>query len=139
MSLRRYALQGMSFTNIYITKGVYMAVIIGEAVFYWQYRKRIRASLFAWYHIGGMVMAFFILPSIQTIYPFLLDFTGSSGDGYREAYAIFSKVTMVVFWVFFIVAHIFFAMMIIKGFSNEKEEEKVAGSSPDILSEYADQ
>jgi hypothetical protein len=44
---------------------------------------------------------------------------------------------MAVFWSLFIIAHLFFAMLITKGLGNKYDEtEDIAG--PDILNEYAD-
>ena len=133
---RKYELENVSFASAYITRGVYISVIIGECLFYWQYRKRIRSKKLAWAHIAGMILVFLILPLAQTLVTLWLTRTETSG-GYGDAMILMNKVSMAVFWSLFIIAHLFFAMLITNGLGNKYDEtEDIAG--PDILNEYAD-
>ncbi len=136
---RRYERTGTSYTSIYITKGAYIALIIGECVFYWQYRARIRRRRFAWCHIIGMVLAFIVFPLVQTFVTSWLMSTSAAGDA-RDRFILFNQISIITFWTLFILAHLFFVLLIGKGLGTTMvdEEKDDAAEGQDILTPYED-
>ena len=136
---RQYEGTGVSFASTYITRGAYIALIVGEGVFYWQYRARIRIRRFAWCHIVGMILAFIVFPLFQTWYSYWLTISSGAGDA-RDKFILFNQISTIVFWSLFIIAHLFFVLLIGKGLgvavAEEEEEETTNGQ--DILTPYED-
>ena len=127
----------MIFASAYITRGVYLLIIISECVFYWQYRRRIMAKKLAWAHIAGMILIFLLLPLLQTLTTVWLSLRETSGN-YGGSLIFLNKVNMVIFWSLFIIAHLFFAMLITKGLYSSSQDETENTGGPDILNEYAE-
>jgi hypothetical protein len=120
-----------------ITQGVFLILLVVEAIIYWRIRKRSIRKDLAWLHIGGMLLAFVVIPIFFSVFVAWQGFSNSSGDA-RSTIVMISTINRYVMWAAIIIGHIGFVMVLINAYkkrTNETDPNTTDG--PDILNDYA--
>lgn len=142
-SIRVKSLQddGFSVWDIYgpylITQGVYMLILLAEAITYWKIRNSVVRKDFVWAHVGGLLFSFFFLPIFYGIAITLISGNNSSGDVRKNVETLY-QIRTILFWSILVIAHIFFTLLLIDVFKKSRQQlGPPAPDSPDILNDYA--
>lgn len=123
-------------TNL-ISFGIIVVVLLAEAITYWKIRKRITRKSFVWGHIGGLLLAFIIVPLLYTVSVALIS-ANSIPDDFTRRMSIAGNIRIGLFWTLLVVAHICFVRVLIDAFKKRGEEpDPPTSDSPDILNDYA--
>jgi hypothetical protein len=115
-----------------VVAGVFVSVLMGEAIAYWYIRKRQVQKKLVWLHIVSLLLALIILPVMYTSVVYYWEELFS-----REPWRSFVfNVKNILSLFFLIIGHAFFITMLVKVFTQGKKEP-VDVQDTEILDDYA--
>ena len=116
---------------------IFPVIILSEAFVYWRIRKKIANKKIAWAHVL-LLVAGFLTVTLIAILPIYFG-TGFYNINSKGAQLVSLAIFIInyVFWGTFVLAHIFFVIIIVKSFS-KKQELKTDEPAPGLLDEFAD-
>lgn len=124
--------------NRLINMGIFCIIILVESFVYWRIRKRNYRKDFAIGHAVGVALALVGLPVGFAISHYFIDLSIASEettDTIRTMNILYGGLLR----VFFIMAHVCFALVLISVWKNRKNRSvDVVAGEKDILNEYAD-
>lgn len=134
--LRSYYLQ--LFLRLLISQGILSLVLIAELIVYWHLRDKDIKRQFAWAHILLLFVSMVILPLIPALYIWWATYKQVGVGGLASS----KQIRQGFEWGLFILAHLFFIMMLIDRKKRHKAEKEVTAldkeqEGPDMLDDYA--
>jgi heme/copper-type cytochrome/quinol oxidase subunit 2 len=124
--------------NRLINIGIFCVIILIESFVYWRIRKRKYRKDFAIGHAVGIALTLAVLPAGFAIAQSFIDLSVASEettDTIRTMNILYGGLLR----VFFIMAHVCFALVLISVWKNRKNRSgDVVPGEKDILNEYAD-
>ncbi|MBO9564417.1 MAG: hypothetical protein J7621_16650 [Niastella sp.] len=131
-SMREY------WINRLLNIGIIGVIILVECLVYWRIRKSKYRKDFAVGHAIGIMLALVGLPVGSAIFQYFTDFSIASEETTRTI-RIMNTIYGGLLKVFFIMAHVCFALVLISLWKNRKNRSvDVVAGEKDILNEYTD-
>lgn len=121
-----------------VSEGAFTFLLAGEAILWWNIRKKITRKPIAWVYIAFLLAAFMCLPLLITLYSLLTPIINP--EGYKPL--ISTGIYTTIFWTALIIAHFCLAIILMdynqsKRIETYKAKEEKEG--PDILNDYEGQ
>jgi hypothetical protein len=125
----------INITPVILQLLISFAVLLAEAVMYWKLRRRFSNMLWVWCHIS---LLYFILLIMPFAYLMLMPILNRYIEPvhYSDLMETLSWVRLILFWSLLVVAHIFFVLTIVKGYSKKNEFEIDLNGASNLLDEF---
>jgi len=128
-------IEGAYWSQIFLTWLIIVAVLTGEALFYWFNRWRITRRSWATVHISLLYLGLLVVPVVYVATIFYLRYNENSTAYYELAIQL-AKIQGYVILVSLVAAHLFFIATIIRTLLTRKQQPSHAADSPNILDDF---
>lgn len=119
----------------FIMEIITLVVLTAEAVLYYLLRKKEMRRFWVRMHIGLLFFALFGTNLLYAAWIFSVTYGGTSGD-FRPYISKALNIKMGLYYASLIIAHVFFIMTLIKGFSRKPLQEDIPEGEPGLLDDF---